>query len=89
MSVEVKIEFNSAGFRQILMSDGTKSAVTSAAKKIQAEANAGVTNSQGFSANTWVGGYGGGRYVASVTSIDQAAAAAESENQVLTRAVHA
>ena len=89
MSVDIKIEFISEGFRQILLSEGTKSVVTSAAEKIQAEANSGLTNSQGFSANTWVGGYGGGRYVASVTSIDRAAAAAEAENQVLTRAVHA
>ena len=88
MSVDIHIEFFSEGFRQILLSEGTKEVVTSAAQKIQAEANSAVSDSKGFSANTWVGGYGGGRYVASVTSIDRAAAAAESENQVLSKAVH-
>lgn len=88
MSVEIQIEFISAGFREILFSDGTESAVDAVAKRIQAEANAGVTNSKGFSANTWKGGYGGGRWVASVTSQDSAATTAESENQVLSKAVH-
>ena len=88
MSAEIQIEFFSEGFRQILMSEGTKNVVTSAAQKIQAEANSAVSNSEGFSANTWVGNYGGGRYVASVTSIDRAAATAESERQVLSKAVH-
>lgn len=88
MSIEINIEFNSEGFHQILMSEGVKNAVTSAAEKIQSEANAGASGSKGFSAKTWVGGYGGGRYVASVTAIDQKASTAESENQVLTKAVH-
>lgn len=88
MSAEITIEFISSGFREILFSDGVKSAVTSASQKIQAEANAAVSNSKGFSANTYGGGYGGGRWIASVTSIDRAAAAAESEHQVLSKAVH-
>ena len=88
MNAEISIEFNSAGFREILFSDGVKSLVTSAAEKIQSEANASVTNSEGFSANTYEGGFGGGRWIASVTSIDKAAATAESERQVLSRAVH-
>ena len=62
--------------------------LSSVAEKIRAEANAGVTNSLGFSANTWEGGYGGGRWVASVTSLDRTAYAAESERQVLSKAVH-
>ena len=89
MSAEItNIEFISPGFRKILFSDGVKSAVTSAAKKIQAEANEAVSNSKGFRANTYSGGYGGGRWIASVTSIDRAAAAAESEHQALSKAVH-
>lgn len=88
MSVDIKIEFISDGFYQILNSGGVESLVTSAAQKIQAEANAGVSGSKGFSAKTWKGSYGGGRWVASVTAIDQAASAAQSENQVLSKAVH-
>lgn len=88
MSVEITIEFNSPGFREILFSEGTKNLVTSAAQKIQAEANAAVSKSKGFSVRTYGGGYGGGRWIASVTAIDRAAAAAEAESQVLSKAVH-
>lgn len=88
MSAEISIEFISAGFREILFSEGTKNLVTSAAQQIQSEANAAVSKSKGFSARTYGGGYGGGRWIASVTSIDKAAAVAEAESQVLSRAVH-
>lgn len=89
MSIEItNIEFISPGFREILYSEGVKNAVASVAQKIQAEANGAVSNSKGFRANTYSGGYGGGRWIASVTSIDRAAAAAESEHQVLSKAVH-
>lgn len=88
MSAEINIEFISNGFRQILFSDGVKEVVTSAAEAIQNEANAGVTDSEGFSMNVRGIGYGGGRWGAFVSAKDQKANAAESENQVLTRAVH-
>lgn len=84
-----KIEFVSEGFRQILTSAGTQELVQGIATQIQTEANAGITEeSEGFSANVIVGGYGGGRYVGFVTAIDDKASAAEAEEKVLTRAVH-
>lgn len=84
-----KIEFISQGFKDILLSEGVKLQVECIAKNIQAEANSGVTeDSDGFSANVIAGGYGGGRYVGFVTSIDEKAAQAESENKVLSKAVH-
>ena len=86
--VDIQIEFISKGFRDILFSDGVKNAVTSAAERIQAEANAGVSDSEGFSMNVRGIGYGGGRWGAFVSAKDQKANAAESENQVLTKAVH-
>ena len=84
-----KIEFNSQGFKDILFSPGTKELVQSVANQIQAEANAGIQeDSEGFSSNVVAGGYGGGRYVGFVTSIDNKAAQAESEDKVLSKAVH-
>lgn len=78
---EVKIEFNSEGFKQILMSEGMKACVLSEAQKIQEKAN---DNSGGhFNAKAWVGNYGGGRYVASAFSTEKA----ESEDKALTKAV--
>lgn len=88
MNAEVSIEFNSAGFREILFSDGVKSLVTSAAEKIQSEANAGVTNSKGFRVNVRGIGFGGGRWGGFVSAADNVAHTAEEENQVLSRAVH-
>lgn len=84
-----KIEFESKGFKDILFSSGVKDLVQSTAKRIQAEANAGIQeDSEGFSSNVVAGGYGGGRYVGFVTSLDNKAAQAESEDKVLSKAVH-
>lgn len=84
-----KIEFNSQGFKDILFSPGTKELVQGVANQIQAEANAGIQeDSEGFSSNVVAGGYGGGRYVGFVTSTDKASAQAESEDKVLSKAVH-
>ena len=84
-----KLEFNARGFKDILFSPGVKNEVQEIANRIQAEANSGVAeDSEGFSANVVAGGYGGGRYVGHVTSIDQVAAEAEAENKVLSKAVH-
>lgn len=84
-----KIEFNSQGFKDILFSPGTKELVQGVADRIQAEANAGIQeDSEGFSSNVVAGGYGGGRYVGFVTSLDNKAAQAQSEDKVLSKAVH-
>lgn len=88
MSVEVYIQFNSPGFRQILLSKGVKAEVDRIATQIQTEANANVTNSTGFSKAVMYGGYGGGRYVGYVQTTDRASVIAETERQVLTKAVH-
>lgn len=86
---ETKIEFISDGFHDILCSDGVKELVTETASRIQSEANAGIEGeSEGFSNKTWMGGYGGGRWVASVSTTDKASIIAESENKALSKAVH-
>lgn len=81
-----RIEFLSDGFRQILLSDGTKQLVTETAENIAARANAngGV---DGFIPTVIVGGYGGGRYIGFVNATDKASLIAESEDKALTRAI--
>lgn len=88
MAKETRIVFNSAGFRDILLSDGVRDAVTSTAEEIKEKANANNTRGgNGFTANVQVGGYGGGRWVGFVTASDNKASLAESEDQALTRAL--
>lgn len=88
MATQVKIEFNSDGFKQILMSDGVKALVEGEAAKIQAKANANLNaDSDGYVVNVLPGNYGGGRWVAHVQAADYAAAEAEAEDKTLTKAV--
>ena len=92
--VKVDIEFNSDGFKQILLSDGVKNIVESETERIKAEANAGITtNSKGYSASVWQGhaqwgGYDRSRWLGHVIARDAAASAEETENQTLSKAVH-
>ena len=88
MAGQVNIEFNSAGFREILTSDGVRAVVQAATDEIQAKANANISEeSEGFSSQVRIGGYGGGRWVGHVTATDGASIRAESEDKALTRAV--
>lgn len=83
-----RIEFNSAGFRHILLSDGCRQVVQSTAEEICERANANNDRGgEGFTANTQVGGYGGGRWIGFVSAADKKASAAESEDKALTRAL--
>lgn len=83
-----RIQFNSAGFRQLLLSDGCREVVQSATEDICAKANANNgRGGEGFTAHTQVGGYGGGRWIGFVSSTDKKSAAAESEDKALTRAL--
>lgn len=85
---EMKIEFISDGFKAILNSEGVKAAVQAAADDIKERANANIDgNSEGFSSKVWTGGYGGGRWVGSVTTTDFASMVAESEDKALSKAV--
>lgn len=88
MAKQVNIEFNSAGFKEILTSDGVKNLVTDITNEIQSKANANISGeSEGFSAQVRMGGYGGGRWVGHVTTTDGASIRAEAEDKALTRAV--
>lgn len=85
---QITLQFISDGFRQILMGDGVKSVVESATNEIQERANANINGeSEGFSARVWEGGYGGGRWVGSVSSTDAESQRAEAEDKALSKAV--
>ena len=83
-----RIVFNSDGFRQLLLSDGVRELVQSTAEEICDKANGNNTRGgDGFVVRTQVGGYGGGRYVAFVSSTDKNSFIAESEDKALTGAL--
>jgi hypothetical protein len=92
---QTRIVFNSEGFRQILLSDGCHELVQKTTEEIRDKAAQnyaavspnGVDADAGISANTQVGGYGGGRWIGFVSTADQYAAAAETEDKIMTRAL--
>ena len=86
--MSARLVFNSDGFRQILQSEGVHDLVQQTAEEIAEKANANNTRGgQGFEARTQIGGYGGGRYIGFVTTADNKAKIAESEDKALTRAL--
>lgn len=88
MAIQIRIEFISEGFKEILNSEGVRAAVLAEAEKIAAKANANMhEESAGFEAHAWQGNYGGGRWIASASTTDYASMKAESEDKALTRAV--
>ena len=88
MSKQMKIEFISAGFREILASEGVKALVDDAASEIQSKANANLLeDSEGYEKTVMYGGYGGGRWVGFVQCTDRASCIAEAEYNALLGAV--
>lgn len=88
MAQQIRLEFISDGFREILMSGEVQALVSSTTESIQAKANANLTEeSEGFKAKTWQGGYGGGRWIGTVSTTDHESMVAESENKALSKAV--
>ena len=86
--MSTRIVFNSEGFREILLSEGCRQLVQTTADEICEKANANNDRGgDGFKSSTEVGGYGGGRWIGFVTATDKKAAAAQSEDQALTRSL--
>ncbi len=84
----LKIKFNSEGFKEILCSGGVQSLVSEKGSEIAATASANNTRGgAGFRCETFMGGYGGGRWIATVKPNDMNAKIAESEDKALSRAV--
>lgn len=88
MTTQIRLKFISDGFRQILNGSGVQTLVAEKADEMKDRANANNTHGgEGFAAHTWKGGYGGGRWVASVTTTDHNSMVAESEGKALSKAV--
>lgn len=88
MASETRLVFNSAGFREILLSDEVKDLVTEKAEEIRVKADANNSRGgDGFYSNVEVGGYGGGRWIGFVGTTDKESEIAESEDKALTRAL--
>lgn len=81
-------EFNTAGFREILLSEEVRNLVSEKADEIRDKADGNNTRGgEGFYSNVEVGGYGGGRWIGFVGTTDKESMIAESEDKALTRAL--
>lgn len=88
MAINARIEFISAGFRGILLSDGCRELIQQTTDEIRDRADANNDRGgEGFSSTVQVGNYGGGRWIGYVGTTDQASAIAEAEDKALTRAL--
>lgn len=88
MATQVRLEFISEGFREILLSEGVRDLVQETADGICDRANANNDRGgEGFATNVIQGNYGGGRWIGFVKSTDKQSAIAESEDKALTGAV--
>ncbi len=83
---DIRLTFDSAGFRALLLSDGVRDLVADTSNTIAQRANANA-GGDGYEASVEVGGYGGGRWLGFVHSTTAAAVKAEAEDKALTRAV--
>lgn len=83
----MEIVFNSAGFKEILESEGVRELVQDTAQEIANKANENY-GGDGYEVKVQHLGYGGGRWGAFITSKDKKAAQAESEDKALTRALN-
>lgn len=88
MGKQISIKFNSQGFKEILCSGGVQELVSEVTSNIQDNANMNnERGGEGFDAHVWMGSYGGGRWVGSVTTTDHKSRVAEAEDKALSRAV--
>lgn len=85
MANNVRIEWNDAGFVEILQSEGIRGLVLSTAEQIASRATANISEpSEGYTANAVKKPT---RWVAGVATTDEASVRAESEDKALSRAV--
>jgi hypothetical protein len=90
MAVKMRLEFNSAGFREILCSQNCADIVDKAGERIADEASAAVPylNSEGYNYHPARLSYGGGRAGGYIHGADYLAHKAEAQYKTLTKAVH-
>lgn len=88
MATQIRLEFISSGFKEILESDGVHDLVQDTANEICDRANANNNRGgEGFATNVIKGGYGGGRWIGFVKATDKESAIAEAEDKALSGAV--
>ena len=84
---KMQIKFISQGFHDILCSDGVRELVDGYAKGVKARADSACGGGEGYEQHTWLGNYGGGRWISSVSTTDRASRLAEAEHNALSGAV--
>lgn len=77
MPKKIRIEFNSAGFREILVGSSVGELVKSTASDLAARAG------EGYMSSTMYGGFGGGRIIGFVTTDSYEAMKDNAENGTL------
>lgn len=83
----VRIEFKSAGFKEILESGEVRGLVESTTEQIAARANANNTRGgEGFRSGVFLGG-AAGRWIGSVKTTDRESRIAEAEDKALSRSI--
>lgn len=82
-----KIEFISAGFKEVLNSPGVENMIRQQTEAVRSRANGNLhVESEGFTSKVFTGA-GQGRVVGVVYTTDHASMAAEAEEKALSRAV--
>ena len=82
------IEFISDGFHDILCSEGVRNLVDEYAQGVKARADAAAPESEGgYRVHTYIGEYGKGRYISSISTTDFASRKAEAEHNALSGAL--
>ena len=89
MATQMKLKFNSDGFKQILCGDGVRQMVETSTNTIAANANANnLRGGEGFEPMIKIGQFGGGRWVGYVSTTDIKSRIAEAEDKALSRALY-
>lgn len=83
MSKRVKIEYNTAGFKQVLLNGKTHALVVAETGKVEAAAG------DGFKGHVAMGGFGGGRWIGYVWADTYKARREQAENLTLEKALNA
>lgn len=88
MATEIRLEFISDGFKEILESEGVHDLVQEVTEGICDRANGNnARGGEGFSSKVVLGNYGGGRWVGFVETTDKNSMIAEAEDKALTGAI--
>ncbi|MBR2790099.1 MAG: hypothetical protein IKD70_05715 [Eggerthellaceae bacterium] len=92
MAEKVRVKFEPDGFRQILMGDECAAMVRKEAEMMASRANGlqvfDEDGEPGYGASIFMGGYGGGRWIGHVSSVNFSGDFDQAQNQTLTKAAN-